>query len=68
MHRKLTTIDIEEIIKLAWADDIPFATITLEYGLTENEVVKLMRANQSHKTYTRWRKRVMGRNTKQIAL
>lgn len=49
---------IEEIIKLAWSDTVPFETIALEYGLTENQVRQLMRTNQSEKTYIRWRKRV----------
>jgi uncharacterized protein (TIGR03643 family) len=53
---------IEEIIKLAWADTIPFETIRIEYGLTENQVRKLMRANQTDKTYVRWRKRVESRS------
>jgi uncharacterized protein (TIGR03643 family) len=61
----LTPIDIEEIVKLAWADDIPFATITNDYGLTENQVIALMRRHQTHKTYVRWRQRVRGRSSKQ---
>ena len=65
MSAPLTAIDIEEIIKLAWADDIPFTVITKEYGLTENQVVALMRKHQSPKTYVRWRQRVRGRASKQ---
>jgi len=41
---------IEEIIKLAWADTMPFEVIKTEYGLTENQVRTLMRAHQTEKT------------------
>ncbi len=53
---------IEEIIKLAWSDTVPFETIRLEYGLTENQVRHFMRTYQTEKTYIRWRKRMETRN------
>jgi uncharacterized protein (TIGR03643 family) len=53
----LTPIDIEQIILMAWGDTISFEAITREYGLTHNEIVELMRKNQSPKTYARWRER-----------
>ncbi len=62
MKRELTDIDIEQIILMAWGDTIPFETIKLEYGLTENEVHKLMRAHQTEKTYIRWCKRIKQRS------
>ncbi|HMA79191.1 MAG TPA: TIGR03643 family protein [Candidatus Paceibacterota bacterium] len=58
---ELTTIDIEQIILMAWGDTIPFESIEREYGLTEGAVKKLMRAHQSEKTYRRWRERVTAR-------
>jgi uncharacterized protein (TIGR03643 family) len=61
----------EEIIKLAWADAVPFETIFIEYGLTENQVRAFMRRWQSPKTYARWRARVekrSGRNSKHARL
>lgn len=58
----LTPIDIEQIILMAWGDTIPFEAIYIEYGLTENQVRKLMRQHQSEKTYRRWRERVTGRS------
>jgi uncharacterized protein (TIGR03643 family) len=59
--KKFGPIDIEQIILMAWGDTITFEAITREYGLTENEVIKLMRNNQSEKTYRRWRERVKKR-------
>ncbi len=58
VKKVLSDIDIEQIILMAWGDTIPFETITLEYGLTENEVRALMRTHQTAKTYGRWRERV----------
>jgi uncharacterized protein (TIGR03643 family) len=60
--RELTEIDIEQIILMAWGDTILFETIEREYGLNETIVRKLMRTNQSEKTYIRWRKRVEARS------
>jgi uncharacterized protein (TIGR03643 family) len=60
--KPLTDIDIEQIILMAWGDTIPFETIQLEYGLTENQVRTLMRKHQSEKTYIRWRERVHRRS------
>lgn len=71
MKPQLTTIDIEQIILMAWGDTIPFETIEKEYGLTENEVRKIMRKHQSPKTYVRWRQRVerrSGEGSKHAAL
>ncbi len=58
MLPRLTHIDIEQIILMAWGDTIPFEAIQREYGLTENQVRSVMRTHQSEKTYRRWRERV----------
>jgi uncharacterized protein (TIGR03643 family) len=63
--------EVEQIILMAWADTIPFETIFLEYGLTQNEVQKFMSKHQSPTTYVRWRKRVerrRGESSKHRAL
>jgi len=60
--KKFSETDIEQIILLAWGDTIPFEVIEREYGLTENNVRKIMRKHQTEKTYIRWRKRVEKRN------
>ena len=59
--REFNEAEIEQVILMAWGDTISFETITRQWGLTQNEVVAFMRANQSPKTYIRWRKRVEGR-------
>ena len=60
--REFSNVEIEQIILMAWGDTIPFEVIKREYGLTANEVEKLMRQNQSEKTYKRWRERVQSRS------
>ena len=53
-----------EIIGMAWADRKSFEEIKKKTGLTESEVIKIMRANLKRKSYLLWRKRVRGRLTK----
>ena len=58
MSDKLTQIDISEIIQMALADDISFQAIHLQYGLSEENVKKIMKKNITPNSYKVWRKRV----------
>ena len=53
-----------DIIGMAWQDRISFDEIKKKTGLSEKEVIKLMRKNLKRKSYILWRKRVKGRITK----
>ena len=53
-----------EIIGMAWADRISFEEIKKRTGLSEKEIIKIMRTNLKRKSYLLWRKRVRGRITK----
>ena len=53
-----------DIIGMAWQDRVSFDEIKKKPGLSENEVIKLMRKNLKRKSYVLWRKRVKGRITK----
>lgn len=55
---------IDKVIGMAWADRTTFEEIEKRMGLTEAEVIKLMRANLRPSSFRRWRKRVSGRKTK----
>lgn len=57
-------LDIDNIIKLAWSDKISFEEINRIHGLTESEVIKLMRRSLKSKSFKLWRKRVSGRTRK----
>ena len=52
------------IIEMAWEDRTPFEAIENEFGLSESEVITLMRASLKSKTFSNWRRRVSGRKTK----
>lgn len=53
-----------DVIGMAWADRISFEEIKKKTGLSEKEVIKIMRTNLKRKSYILWRKRVKGRTTK----
>lgn len=50
--------DRSAIIEMALSDHTPFATIKTEYGLSEKQVVALMRDTLRPGSYRTWRKRV----------
>tara|TARA_Y100000590_G_scaffold413965_1_gene510348 strand:- start:242 stop:451 length:210 start_codon:yes stop_codon:yes gene_type:complete len=54
----------DDVIGMAWADRISFEEIKKKTGLTEKEVIKIMRKTLKRKSYLLWRKRVRGRITK----
>ena len=55
---------ISEIIALAWDDETAFDDIERQFGLSESEVIKLMRLNMKPSSFRMWRRRVRGRKTK----
>jgi uncharacterized protein (TIGR03643 family) len=60
----LTAEDTDRIIAMAWEDRTPFEAIEFQFGLSESEVVELMRNNLKPSSWRLWRKRVNGRKTK----
>ena len=56
--------DVSEIIALAWADDVSFDEIKQKHGLTEKDVILLMRGHLKRSSFKLWRERVSGRKTK----
>jgi uncharacterized protein (TIGR03643 family) len=65
---KLSAGDISLVIQMAWEDRTSFETIKERTGLTEGEVINLMRSELKPASFTLWRKRVKGRSTKHRAL
>ncbi len=64
----LSEIDIDRIIQMAWEDRTPFDAITAQFGLSEAEVIKLMKQQMRLKNWKKWRARVQGRKTKHIRI
>jgi len=58
---------IDRIIEMAWEDRTPFDAIHEQFGVSEGEVIKLMRREMKLSSWKMWRKRVQGRTTKHRA-
>lgn len=65
---KLDLFQIDRVIEMAWEDRTPFEAITFQFGLTEKEVIQIMRREMKSKSFAMWRKRVQGRKTKHVKL
>ena len=58
MKNNLTIKDIDRIIEMAWEDRTPFEAITFQFGISESEVIVLMRKELKRSSFNLWRKRV----------
>ena len=58
MEQKFSEAELSEIVQMALSDNVSFNDISSQYGLTEKDVVKLMRINLKKGPYREWRKRV----------
>ena len=58
---------ISHIIELAWDDKASFDSIFLQTGLSEGEVIAIMRREMKPSSFRMWRKRVSGRKAKHAA-
>jgi uncharacterized protein (TIGR03643 family) len=64
----LSAGDISAVIQMAWEDRTSFETIKERVGLSESDVIRLMRHELNHSSYKLWRMRMKGRITKHRAL
>ncbi len=64
----LTDADIDRIIEMAWEDRTPFDAIQAQFGLSEQEVITVMRREMKPSSWRLWRARVQGRATKHAVL
>jgi uncharacterized protein (TIGR03643 family) len=65
---RLTPGDVSAVIQLAWEDRTAFETIQERLGLSESDVIRLMRSELNPSSFKLWRMRVNGRLTKNRAL
>jgi len=68
MKTAFTHEDINRIVEMAWEDRTPFEAIKAQFGLSEAEVIKLMKREMTGKSWLHWRKHVNGRKTKHAVL
>ena len=64
----LSIQDIDRIIEMAWEDRTTFEAIEIQFGISEKEVIALMRKEMKASSFKMWRKRTNGRTTKHAAL
>ena len=59
---------IDRIIEMAWEDRTTFDAIEVQFGLKQQDVIKLMRKEMKASSFKMWRERTKGRSTKHAAL
>ncbi|MET3106437.1 uncharacterized protein (TIGR03643 family) [Oxalobacteraceae bacterium GrIS 2.11] len=64
----LSEPDLSRLIEMAWEDRSPFDAIEKIYGMSESQVIVIMRTQLKRGSFQLWRKRVTGRVTKHAAL
>lgn len=64
----LTESEVSRVIEMAWEDRTPFEAIAAQFGLNQDGVIKLMRANLRQSSFKLWRERSSGQKTKHLML
>ena len=67
LKHQLTDLSVDRIIEMAWEDRTPFEAIQFQFGLTEAEVILLMKQEMQLRNWKKWRARVHGRASKHLA-
>lgn len=65
---ELDAIVIDRIVEMAWEDRTTFDAIEVQFGLKQQDVIKLMRKEMKPSSFKMWRERTKGRSTKHAAL
>jgi uncharacterized protein (TIGR03643 family) len=50
--------ELDRLVRMGWEDRSTFEAIEVQFGLSENQFVKLMRTQLPAEVFARWRKRV----------
>ncbi len=66
--KRLDEQDIDRVIEMAWEDRTPFEAIFIQFGLKEQDVIRLMQRELKPSSWRLWRARVQGRATKHAKL
>lgn len=64
MNHKKSRSFIDDVIGMAWADEVSFDEIQKTQDLCEADVISLMRSQLKAGSFKVWRKRVSGRSSK----
>lgn len=58
MMKNFNTEQTDRIIEMAWEDRTPFEAIKFQFGVTESEVIEIMRTELKLSSFKLWRQRV----------
>lgn len=58
MVKEFNLLQTDRIIEMAWEDRTPFEAIEFQFGITESEVIDVMRKELKPSSFKLWRKRV----------
>lgn len=68
LAKDLTEAEVSRVIEMAWEDRTPFEAIEMQFGLNQDGVIKVMRANLKLSSFKLWRERTHGQVTKHLKL
>lgn len=68
LAKALTEAEVSRVIEMAWEDRTPFEAIEMQFGLNQDGVIKVMRANLKLSSFKLWRERTHGQATKHLKL
>ena len=60
--------DLNRIIEMGWEDRTAFEAIEAQFGINQDGVIKIMRANLKRNSFKLWRERTHGQTTKHLKL
>jgi len=60
----MTEVEVDRVIEMAWEDRTPFMAIEYQFGLTESQVIRLMRQELKGSSFRLWRARVNSKVSK----
>ena len=60
--------DLSRIIEMGWEDRTAFEAIEAQFGINQDGVIKIMRANLKLNSFKLWRERTNGRTTKHASI
>ena len=56
--KSLTDRELDRVIEMAWEDRTPFEALEAQFGLSEQQVIKVMRNSLKPSSFRLWRKRI----------
>jgi uncharacterized protein (TIGR03643 family) len=66
--KNFTVSEIDRIIEMAWEDRTTFEAIKEQFGINQDQVIRIMRSNLKPSSFKLWRKRTTGQTTKHAKL